>query len=225
MCVMPITIVRGKQLGTLDAAQLAAVLAPYAGRVSVDLGAGDGAFAYRHASAHLERFVIAIDPVRENMREFSAKAARKPERGGLANVLCAVASVEHLPPELHAIADEIFVTLPWGSLMRGIILADATVLENIASLARDSATLRIVLNTRIFDDPVPIEVRNLPDVTPDYVRNAIATPYALHGIEITETSWMNADEVAAIPTTWAKRLSHRSPPPSVLIEAVVTKSS
>ena len=60
MCVMPITIVRGKQLDTLDAAQLAAVLAPYAGRVSVDLGAGDGAFAYRHASAHLERFVIAM---------------------------------------------------------------------------------------------------------------------------------------------------------------------
>jgi hypothetical protein len=33
---------------------------------------------------------------------------------------------------------------------------------------------------------------------------------------------MGADEVAAIETTWAKRLSHRQPPRSVLIEAGVT---
>ena len=213
-----ITIVRGKQLDTLDALQIASTLVPYTGRVTVDLGAGDGAFAYRYAASHPKRFVIAIDPVRENMREFSAKAARKPERGGRANVLYAVASVEHLPPELRGVADEIFVTLPWGSLMRGIILADGTVLAGIASLARAGATLRIVLNTRIFDDPVPLDVRDLPDLTPDYVRTALTTAYARHGLDIVETRWMDADEVAAIATTWAKRLSHRSPPRSVLID-------
>jgi hypothetical protein len=34
---------------------------------------------------------------------------------------------------------------------------------------------------------------------------------------------MDADEVASLGTTWAKRLSHRKPPRSVLIEATVTK--
>ncbi len=159
--------VRGKHTEAMEGAELAALVAPYDG-VTVDLGAGDGRFAYRYATAHPERFVIGIDPVAENLRELSAKAARKLARGGLPNVLYVVASVEQLPPELRGIAGEIFVTLPWGSLMRGIILADPAVLDGIASLARHGAELRIVLNARIFDDPVPADVRDLPEVTPDY---------------------------------------------------------
>jgi 16S rRNA (adenine(1408)-N(1))-methyltransferase len=157
------------------------------------------------------------------MRELSAKAARKPERGGLANVLYVAASIERLPPELRGVADEIVVTLPWGSLMRGIILGDDTALAGLASLATDDATLRIVLNTRIFDDPVPLDIRNLPDVTPDYVRKTLAPAFGRHNATITETRYMDADEVAAIETTWAKKLSHRHPPRSVLIEAKVRR--
>jgi 16S rRNA (adenine(1408)-N(1))-methyltransferase len=213
-------IVHGKQTAEIDAAAFGATIAPYAG-VTIDVGAGDGRFAYRYASAHAGRFVVGIDPVAENLRELSAKAARKPERGGLANVLYAVASIEHVPAELRGIADEIFVTLPWGSLMRGIILGDDAVLGGLASLARDGAALRIVLNTRIFDDPVPIDVRDLPDVTPDYVRETLAPLFARHGIAVTETRFMDADEVAAIETTWAKRLSHRRPPRSMLIEGTI----
>ena len=213
-------VVRGKQTTEIDAEQLAAMIAPYAS-VTIDVGTGDGRFAYRYASAHAGRFVIGIDPVAENLREMSAKAARKPERGGLANVLYAAASIEHMPAELRGVADEIFVTLPWGSLMRGIILADDAVLGPFASLARDGAALRIVLNTRIFDDPAPIDVRDLPDLTPDYVRDTLAPAFARHGIAIIETRFMNAEEVAAIETTWAKRLSQRHPPRSVLIDGTV----
>ncbi len=213
-------VVRGKQTENVDAAGLAALVQTHE-RVTVNLGAGDGRFAYRYAQAHPERLVIAIDPVRENLRELSAKAARKPARGGLANVLYVVASVEHLPPELHGVAGEIFVTLPWGSLMRGIMLAEPVVLDALASLARDGAALRIVLNTRIFDDPVPAEARDLPEITPEYARQTLAPAYARHGIEIVSARFMDADEVAAISTTWAKRLSHRAPPRSVLIEAAV----
>jgi 16S rRNA (adenine(1408)-N(1))-methyltransferase len=215
-------IVRGKQTSELDAAAFASMIAPCAG-VTIDVGAGDGRWSYRYASAHAERFVVGIDPVAENMRELSAKAARKPERAGLPNVLYVAASIERLPHELHGVADEIFVTLPWGSLMRGIILGDDAVLAGLASLATDGATLQIVLNTRIFDDPVPLDVRNLPDVTPDYVGETLAPAFARHNITITEARYMDADEVAAIETTWAKKLSHRHPPRSVLIEATVRR--
>ena len=215
-------IVRGKQTSELDAAAFASMIAPCAG-VTIDVGAGDGRWSYRYASTHAGRFVVGVDPVPENMRELSAKAARKPERGGLPNVLYVAASIERLPHELHGVADEIFVTLPWGSLMRGIILGDDAVLAGLASLAMDGATLRIVLNTRIFDDPVPLDVRNLPDVTPDYVGEALTPAFARHNITITETRFMDADEVAAIETTWAKKLSHRHPPRSVLIEATVRR--
>ena len=192
-----------------------------AGRpVTVDLGAGDGKFAYNHARQHPDRFVVAVEPVRENVREASARAARKPERGGAPNVLYIAASIELLPEELSGIADEVLVTLPWGSLMRGLILAEPDVLDGIARLTRGGATVRIVLNTRIFEEPLPLEARDLPEVTPDYVERSLTPAYAEHGLRITATRFMDADEVAAIGTTWAKRLSHRSPPRSVLIEAV-----
>jgi 16S rRNA (adenine(1408)-N(1))-methyltransferase len=212
-------IVRGRTTGDIDRHALDALVASRP--VTIDLGAGDGAFAYRSARAHPDRFVVAIDPVRENLREYSAKAGKKPDRGGAPNLLYVAASVEMLPDDLRSIAGEIIITLPWGSLMRGLILADPTVLDGVASLARPGAALRIVLNTRIFDDPIPIEARGLPDLTPDYARDKLGPAYAAHGITIIAARWMDADEVAALGTTWAKRLSHRAPPRSVLIEATV----
>lgn len=213
-------IVRGRTHEALSRDQLVDQTAPYA-RVVLDVGAGDGAWAYRHAAAHPDDFVIAIDPVAENVREWSAKAAKKAGKGGLPNVLFVVGSVEQPPPELRAVADEIVVTLPWGSLMRGLILGDDVVLAGVASFGRDGARVRIVLNTRIYDDPVPIEARDLPDLTSEYVRDTLGPAYARQGIEITDARPMLADEVTAIGTTWGKRLSHRRPPPSMLIEAVV----
>src|SRR6266487_3198668 len=157
-------IVEGKKTRAIDAPGLRALIAPYAG-VSIDLGTGDGRFAYRYAAAHPDRFVVGVDPVAEAMAERSARARRKPDRGGVQNVLYAVASIERMPSELEGIATEILVNLPWGSLMRGIILGNDVELDGIAGIARPGAALHIVLNTRIFDDPVPLEARDLPDAT------------------------------------------------------------
>jgi len=213
-------VVRGKRTEEMDAAAFAALVAAYAG-VTIDVGAGDGRWVYRYAQRHPERIVIGLDPGAENLRELSAKAARKPARGGLANVLYVVGSVERVPDELRGIAGEMYVTLPWGSLMRGIILAEPAVLDGLASLAKDGAALHIVLNTRIFDEPAPVEARGLPELTPEYARETLAPAYAQHGIEIIGARSMDADEVAALPTTWAKRLSHRAPPRSLCVEGVI----
>ena len=213
-------IVEGKKTREIDGGDLRELLSPFAG-VAVDLGTGDGRFAYRYAAAHPDRFAIGIDPVAEAMAEMSARALRKTERGGLPNVLYAVASIERMPSELDRIANQIFVNLPWGSLMRGIILGDDAVLDAVARVARSAATIRIVLNTRIFDDPVPLEARDLPDVTPEYVRDTLAPAFERHRIAIDDARYLAAEEVAALETTWAKRLSQRRPAPSLLIEAHV----
>ncbi len=215
-------VVRGKQAADMTRAELEALAARHAG-VTLDLGAGDGLFAYRYARAHPERLVVAVEPVRENVREASAKAAKKPERGGVANAVYVAASVERMPPELAGIADEIFVTLPWGSLMRGLILGERAVLDGVAGCGRPGARVRIVLNTRIFDEPVPIDARDLPDVTPACVRETLDTLYAAAGLRITDARWMDAGEVASLGTTWAKRLSHRVPPRSVVVECEVVR--
>lgn len=209
--------VRGRTLAEIGGERLRALIG---GRpVTVDLGAGDAAFAYRYARAHPERFVIAVDPVRENMREQSARAAKKPERGGIDNLACIVATAEAMPTDLRGIADEVFVTLPWGSLMRGIILGEDAIIAGVTSVCAPGARVRIVLNTRIFDDPVPVEARDLPEVTPEYARETIAPALRRHGLRMVQADWMDPDDVTRLDTSWAKRLSQRRPPRSVVIEA------
>jgi 16S rRNA (adenine(1408)-N(1))-methyltransferase len=213
-------VVRGRSATEMDRPALDTIIEAHE-RVVVDLGAGDGKWAYRLARREQRTLVIAADPVRENLREASARAAKKRDRGGAPNALFVAAGIEQMPDELAGVADEIYITLPWGSLMRGIALGEAAVVQAIARLGKPGAAVRVVLNTRIFDDPVPIEARDLPEVTPAYVRETLAPAFARAGLTLVETREMNADEVSALGTTWSKRLSHARPPRSVLIEARV----
>lgn len=209
--------VQGKSTSTLTAEAFAALRARF-GRVAIDLGTGDGRFAYRLAQEQPETLVIGMDPVREAMREFSSRAGRKPAKGGLDNLIYIVAGIEQPPEELAGVAGEIHVNLPWGSLMRGLMLGDALVVANLAGLAVPDGTIRIILNTRIFADPIPLEARDLPELTPDYVAKILAPVYLRHGLEITTATAFAPEALLELGTSWARRLSHRTPPPSFLIE-------
>ena len=211
-------IVQGKNTTEIDAGELERLIEGYES-VALDVGTGDGRFAYAWAADHPDTFVIGMDPVREAMREFSARARRKPTRGGLPNLLYVMASIEQPPAELEGWADLIFVNLPWGSLMRGIIEADDLVLGNLSLFAAADCRLRIILNTRVFDDPVPLDVLGLPEITTGYAQSVLTPAYQRHGLEITSARFLTPEELLDLGTTWSKRLSHRTPPPSFLIEA------
>ncbi len=115
--------------------------------------------------------------------------------------------------------DRVFVNLPWGSLMRGLILAEDEVLAPLAAVGKPCASYRIILNLRIFSDPIPIEVQSLPEVTVDFVHQHLTAPYDAAGLAITGVRLLPRDEMEALRTTWSRRLSHRQPPPSIEIIA------
>ena len=211
-------VARGKEMIEMSAEELAELVSDYCS-IAIDLGTGDGRFAYSYAGEHPETFVIGIDPVHGAMRDFSTRARRKPAHGGLPNLLYVTASIEQPPAELEGRCNRIFVNLPWGSLMRGIIEADETVLGNLDRLAANDAHLRIILNTRVFDDPVPLDVQGLPEITVAYAEAVLRPAFSRHGFTLTDARFLAPEELIDLATTWAKRLSHRSPPPSFLIEA------
>lgn len=210
-------IAQGRKTAEISANELREQVAGY-DAVVIDIGTGDGRFVYDHAAQHPEHFVIGLDPVLEAMREYSGRIQRRRTR--LENALYVVASVEQMPPELDGLASQVIVNLPWGSLMRGLILGDQQILAHLARIGAPGASYRIVLNTRIFDDPVPVEARDLPEPTPDYVERELAPVYAGHELRITSVRLLPLEELLELPTTWARRLSHRTPPPSVEIRAV-----
>lgn len=210
-------VVQGKKTVEVGREELLERIASYAG-VAIDVGTGDGRFVDAYAREHPEWFVIGLDPVAENMAEISGRALRRRTR--LENALFVMASVEQMPGELEGLANRLFVNLPWGSLMRGLILGEEEILANLARIAAPGASLQVLLNLRVFDDPVPLDVQGLPEVTPAYVEETLRPAYERHGFRITAVRQANPEELLALPTSWAKRLSHRNPPPSIRIDAV-----
>ncbi len=209
---------KGSKVVELGDDQIRTLLGPYRG-VVIDLGTGDGRFVYTLARADPERLYVGIDPVAENMREYAVRASRKPAKGGAPNVLFVVASAEEPPQELYGVAAEVHVNLPWGSLLRGIVLGDERVLGGIRALAMPGARIEILVNASIFTGAASLEVRDLPELTPAYVET-LAPRYAAAGITIVDAALVEDIELKRLPTTWARRLGHGREPRTFRIRAI-----
>jgi 16S rRNA (adenine(1408)-N(1))-methyltransferase len=109
----------------------------------VDLGTGDGRALLRAARHDPWTLFIGIDADAASMRDSTRKAARS--KGGVPNALFVVSAVESLPEDLAAIADEVRITFPWGSLLLGVLGHDADVLAGIARIAKPGAPIRVLL--------------------------------------------------------------------------------
>jgi 16S rRNA (adenine(1408)-N(1))-methyltransferase len=209
-------MVRGKQLvvgepGLLDR---------HPAHVVVDVGTGDGRTAYRLARANPDWLVIGVDPAWQRMVETATRSARKEARGGAPNLLLVCASIEAVPAELHGIADEVLALMPWGRLLRGIVLGEADVCGGLRAVARPGATLDIAVGTSIWRDPVPLEIRDLPELTVGYARDVLADRLAACGWRLTDVERLSAAEVARVPSSWARRLGSSSPEVFAYLRAV-----
>lgn len=173
------------------------------------------------ARCYPDWFWVGIDACRDLMAESASRAAAKPKHGGLSNALFVAAAVEALPPELAGAADLITIQFPWGSLLRAVLLPDAPVLAGIGRLARLGAALEVVLNTTVFRPPVPREVADLPVPTDDFVRDVLAPAYVRAGIALTDQQTFGRAQIAAWPSTWAKRLASGHAPEALVLTGTV----
>jgi 16S rRNA (adenine(1408)-N(1))-methyltransferase len=197
-------------------------LAEAAEKVLVDLGTGDGRLAYRLAREHPSWLVVGIDPSADAMGESSRRAARKPARGGLSNVLYVVGVAEELPADLDGSCDEVVSVLPWGRLMRELILGAPATLDGIRRIAKPGATVKLILNTEIFEEPVPLDVQELPEATPAYGREILVPRFEAHGILLDELRYLDETEVRALRSTWSRRLAHGRSPRFLLLAGQVS---
>ena len=182
-------------------------------KCAVDVGTGDAHFAYHLASERPDWLVLGLDALDAPMGEIAYRAARKPARGGRANLVLLRAAIETLPPELEQIADEVDVLLPWGALLEGIVRARPEIVAGIAALARAHAQVNVTLNGEIWLDSTPTRYEDLPVPTPEYVAEAIEPEFRRAGIDLDAARYLSAAEAKALPTTWARRLGHGRPHP------------
>lgn len=195
-------IVTGRDMESIDEAQFAQALAPYAS-VLIDLGCGDGAFPYRVADTQDDLFCIGVDPNRESMAEYARRARRKPARGGRPNVLFVAAAAETLPPELRRRAQLITVNYPWAGLLQAIVTGDPLIAVALDHLAADVCLVQILLNA-------DADVADLPAVTPDAIAETVAPVLADVDFRVTACDWLPPDQRPR--SQWGGRLvrgSHR----------------
>jgi 16S rRNA (adenine(1408)-N(1))-methyltransferase len=181
-----------------------------AGGVIVDIGTGDGRYVYRSARACPDKFYIGVDAQRKALEKVSEKIHRKPERGGLPNVLFVQAPVEELPSELGKVADEIHIHFPWGSLLRAVAVGDKEVLAGLRKIAAPGAWIEVLIGVDEVRDSAEAGRLRLPPLTEEYVRSVLTSRYAMAGFDVRESGIMAPAQWPHINTTWAKRLQSNS---------------
>lgn len=176
--------------------------------IEVDVGTGEGKFIYTKAQQNPEIFYIGIDPVAENMYEYSSKAKKKSSKTSeYRNVLYVVAAVENLPSELNNVASKIYVTLPWGSLLEGIAKADSNVLKSLRNMAKTSGSqFEFCFTYDTLYEPSEIKNRGLPELNISYVEIDLRQKYKEHGFLLEDSRILSAEELRKYPTKWARKL-------------------
>ena len=136
------------------------------------------------------------------MAESSRRAARVSRKGGLPNALFLVAAAERLPDELRAIAAEVTILFPWGSLLRGALALDdaAEAAAGISSLVAPGGIARAFLSID------PRDRLTIPAL--DATDGAdVAARWARHGLRLTAFESAPSAEVDASKSSWARRLA------------------
>jgi 16S rRNA (adenine(1408)-N(1))-methyltransferase len=155
---------------------------------------------------------IGIDPDAAAMAQYAFRAARKPARGGVDNVLFVVAAVEQLPPELAGLAARVHVVFPWGGLLRGLLRPEPNVVAALVSLARPDGRFEIVMTYDPSHDTGALASGEpLPALDAAYVDSTLAPAYAAAGLAVEAHRFLTREEALAIPSTWGRRLLHGRP--------------
>jgi 16S rRNA (adenine(1408)-N(1))-methyltransferase len=134
----------------------------------------------------------------------SRRAAGKPSRGGLANVRFGRLALADAPGALAGLADELTVMLPWGSLLQAVALGTAE-LGHLRGLCQPGARLDVVFGYGAASERAAIAALGLP--APEALSPiALAGRYRQVGLAV-EVRPIALDDVAALPTTWARKLA------------------
>jgi 16S rRNA (adenine(1408)-N(1))-methyltransferase len=165
------------------------------------VGTGDGRAVVAIARRRPEAVVIGLDPVASAMAEASRRAARRAARGGLPNAMFVAAAAERPPAELAGRAGLVTVTLPWGSLLRGMVGRDDAVTAGVASLVRPGGSIQVLLapdgrDIAALAGPLAIEGEAA----------AIGDAWARAGVRLVELRPAADREIAETGSTWARRL-------------------
>lgn len=190
-------------------------------QVFVDLGTGEGEYAYRQSQKMEEILFIGIDACQAMMNNYALKAEKRAKKQHLNNLLYVVANAEALPDELSKCADKITINLPWGSLRDGIVKGCPILLSNLKRISKSGTIIDIYVSYSIEIEATEIESRDLPLLTDTYVKETLGPLYHKSGIKIKNVKTLSNKDLIKLDTKWAKKLGYGKQRETFFISCVV----
>lgn len=182
--------IRGKTSRDLDLNELQERLNNY-NRILLDLGTGDGRYVHSLAERFPDDFIIGVDSCRENLHEYS--------RAKLPNMLFIISNAQSLPCELNGLISHISINFPWGSLLNGLLTAETSLMRGLERISTSITSMDVRLNGGALAE-AGYALENGVDKIYYNLLQA--------GWQVNSPRCMDADELQAFPTTWARRLAH-----------------
>ena len=193
------------------------MIAPYGGKIAIDLGTGDGLFVYHSARRTPKTFFIGIDANVKPLEKISQKICRKPSKGGVPNALYLRSSIEDLPAELTGLAREIYIHYPWGTLL-GAVLGKFSSLDGIKRMCQPDAQIFAIVSFDREKDQAELERLGIQMSNLDLLKTDTAQAYQRAGLKAQIDICTEQPEVQ---TTWAVRL--RSNPNRIYLRLIASK--
>lgn len=197
-------VIRGNSSSDVTSDELKSLTEGYK-KFHIDLGTGDGRYVYKSAQNDPDTFFIGVDPSQLQLQVYSKKAARDK----IPNCLFVLGSIEVYPEELFGIADSMSILMPWGSLLKAVVLGSSSELQNIsASLKSDSlVTLDLLFGYTQDAEPSEVERLNLDSLSLDYIKSSIVPKFLEIGFTDVTISTLQKEDLRNFNTSWSKRLS------------------
>lgn len=215
-------ILSGSSINNISEIEFENIIKGYQSLI-IDIGTGEGDFVYKNAKLNPNNMYIGIDTSADSMKEFSLKSAKKPEKGGLKNVMYVIGNACDLPDILTCKADKIYINLPWGSLRDGIIKGEHDFLSNIRKISKENATLEIRISYCDQYEKQEIHSRQLPELTLAYFNDVIKDIYKNFDIHIKQISVINNEDLKRLDTKWAKKLGFGKQREAYCLTCKITK--
>lgn len=189
-------------------------------KVHIDLGTGDGLFAWRLAKEEEGAAVIGVDAARESLKEGSARSSKKPARGGAPNAMFLCANVLKLDDTFNNKADVLSVNFPWGTLLQAVSIPFEDFVEKMANILKEGAKLNQYINMHVFNDDEQRKALGLPNLDEDYLANTLFPVYEKFGLKVQGHHFIPAGQKTEVASTWGGRLTRRSSRPTLVFSCI-----
>jgi hypothetical protein len=106
------------------------------------------------------------------------------------------------------VADRVTIILPWGSLLAAVIAPSLPVLRAVRALCVRQGLLTVVLGSDPIRDRAEAERLGLPVLPLPMRQDDLPAGWAAAGFALGDVREIDPADLAAWPSTWAKRLAH-----------------